>query len=252
LSIFKHYQRMGKLALSGIFVALFIAGCGGGGGGDNSNGTQSTNSPTKETSGSTTPGTTVTPNPPSASIPSTPSAPSTPAPTTPTLPSTPTTPTTPTPEPTPVATLPAGTTCSLTGFQAEMLKLINQARANTRYCGTTFYNSAPPVSWNSKLFNAAAGHSADMAQNNYFSHTSQDGRTFSQRIAAAGYTARAAGENIAAGQANVALVMEGWLQSPGHCANIMNGTYTEVGVSCVQNNASTYKKYWTMELGTPR
>lgn len=130
--------------------------------------------------------------------------------------------------------------------------MVNQARVNSRYCGSAFYPGAAPLSWNSNLFNAAASHTADMANNNYFSHTSQDGRTFSQRVTAAGYAWKAAAENIAAGQSTIQQVMTTWLESPGHCANIMNTTYTEVGVSCVKNDASTYKQYWTMELATPR
>jgi uncharacterized protein YkwD len=149
-------------------------------------------------------------------------------------------------------TLSAETTCGLPNFQQEVMNRINTARANSRMCGGTFYNAAGGLSWNSKLFAAGAGHATDMGQKNYFSHTSQDGRTFDQRITAAGYTWSAAGENIAAGQTSIEQVMNDWLKSPGHCANIMNGTYTEVGVSCVKNATSTYKQYWAMELGRPR
>lgn len=133
-----------------------------------------------------------------------------------------------------------------------MLNRINQARAVARSCGSTFYKAAPPIAWNSKLFEAGAGHALDMANNNYFSHTSLDGRTFSQRITAAGYAWSTIGENIAAGQTSIEQVINGWLQSPGHCANIMNSTYTEVGVACAKNTASTYKTYWVMDLGRPR
>jgi uncharacterized protein YkwD len=148
--------------------------------------------------------------------------------------------------------LPATSTCGLTNFREELLMQINQARATARSCGSTSYNAAAALNWNDKLFNAAASHSADMANNNYFSHTGQNGSSFSQRITAAGYSWRTAGENIAAGQSSIQQVMEGWLQSPGHCANIMNSAYVDVGVSCVQNSASTYTQYWTMELAAPR
>ena len=59
------------------------------------------------------------------------------------------------------------------------------------------------------------------------------------------------GENIAAGQESVASVMAAWMASPGHCSNIMGVNYTEVGVACVINNSSTYRTYWTMDLGRP-
>lgn len=165
----------------------------------------------------------------------------------------------PTPMPTPIdpppaasgGTLTAANTCNLGNFQTDLMTLINQARASARTCGSTAYPAAAPLAWNGKLFDAAAGHSSDMATKNYFSHTSQDGRTFDQRITAAGYGWSTIGENIAAGQSSASSVMAGWMASSGHCSNIMNGNFTEVGVACVSNASSTYKRYWTMDLGRP-
>ena len=142
-------------------------------------------------------------------------------------------------------------TCALGNFQQEIIDRVNQARAVSRTCGTTVYNATAALQWNSKLFNASAGHSNDMASNNYFSHTSLDGRTFDQRITAAGYQWSTIGENIAAGQGTVEQAISGWLASAGHCANIMNPSFTEFAVACVKNPASTYKTYWTMDLGRP-
>lgn len=147
--------------------------------------------------------------------------------------------------------LPAAQTCGLSNFQQELMTRINQIRASSRTCGSLTYAAAPPVAWHGKLFNAAAGHATDMASKNYFSHTSLDGRTFSQRITGAGYSWQAAGENIAAGQTTVAQVMNAWVNSPGHCANLMNKNFTEVGVSCARNDSTTYKYYWTMDLARP-
>lgn len=183
-----------------------------------------------------------------AATPVTPS-PGTSTPVTPVTP-TPTTPTSPTPAPD-SGTLTAANTCGLANFQADLMSLINQARATSQVCGGTAYPATAPLSWNSKLLDAAAGHSADMANQNYFSHTSLDGRTFDQRITAAGYAWSNIGENIAAGQSSVSSVMAGWMASPGHCANIMNNRFTEVGVACVINNSATYRSYWTMNLGRP-
>lgn len=149
------------------------------------------------------------------------------------------------------AALPAAQTCGLANFQQDLMARINQFRASSRTCGSLTYAAAAPLSWNTKLFNAAAAHSADMAAKNYFSHTSLDGRTFSQRITAAGYNWNYAGENIAAGQTTVDQVMNAWINSPGHCANLMNKNFTEVGVACVRNDASTYRLYWTMDLARP-
>lgn len=146
--------------------------------------------------------------------------------------------------------MPSESTCGLAGFASEMLALINQARSAGRACGATQYPAAAPLAWNAQLFSAAERHSRDMASNDFFSHTGSDGGSFSQRISASGYVYRSAAENIAAGQRSVAEAVQGWLQSPGHCANIMNGQLTEVAVSCVRSSAR-YGTYWTMDLGRP-
>lgn len=170
---------------------------------------------------------------------------------TPTSPTTPTAPTTPVTPASPSGSLTAANTCNLSNFKTDLMTLINQARSSARSCGSTAYPAAAPVTWNDKLFDAAASHSADMANNNYFSHTSLDGRSAGQRISSAGYNWSSYGENIAAGQNSASSVMAAWMSSPGHCANIMGANFTEVGVACVINNSSTYRLYWTMDLGKP-
>ena len=110
-----------------------------------------------------------------------------------------------------------------------------------------------PLAWNDRLTAAADAHSEDMSAKNYFSHTSADGRTLVDRVNAAGYAWTALGENIAAGYRTVDAVMNGWIASPGHCANLMNAGFAEVGVACVPGvPGNTYATYWTMELGRPR
>ena len=134
----------------------------------------------------------------------------------------------------------------------DVMALINQARATARTCGNTTYPAAAPLAWSNKLFDASAGHSADMANNNYFSHTSLDGRTFSQRIVAAGYTWSRLGENIAAGYPTVNAAVDGWMASEGHCVNMMNPTFRDVGLACVASETSTFPTYWTMDAGAQR
>jgi uncharacterized protein YkwD len=91
-----------------------------------------------------------------------------------------------------------------------------------------------------------------MAAQNYFSHTSADGRTFDQRVTAAGYAWRALAENIAAGYGTVQAVVDGWMGSDGHCANIMNPNLRDIGVACATGTTrSTYSNYWTMDLAAP-
>jgi uncharacterized protein YkwD len=88
-----------------------------------------------------------------------------------------------------------------------------------------------------------------MAVNGYFSHTSQDGRSPWQRIADAGYTASATGENIAAGYATPEAVVAGWMTSTGHCNNIMNGNSNETGLGYAYQQGSPYGRYWTQTFG---
>jgi len=152
----------------------------------------------------------------------------------------------------PAATV--GSTCNLPNFRAAVLARINQVRASGADCGSDgVFGAAAPVAWNDKLTLAAEGHSQDMAAKNFFSHTSADGRTLADRVNATGYAWSSLGENIAAGYPSINAVMDGWIASPGHCANLMNAGFAEVGVVCVPGNAGdTYSTYWTMDLGRPR
>ena len=147
-----------------------------------------------------------------------------------------------------------GSTCNLPDFRAGLLARINQVRASGANCGVDgVFGAAAPLVWNDKLTLAAEGHSQDMAAKNYFSHTSADGRTLADRVNATGYSWSSLGENIAAGYPGVNAVMDGWIASPGHCANLMNAGFAEVGVTCVPGaGGATYSTYWTMDLGRPR
>lgn len=135
------------------------------------------------------------------------------------------------------------------GFQAEVLLRVNALRAAGAVCGTTIYVAAPPLNWNNLLQQAASGHSSEMAKNNYFSHDSLNGKTFAQRLTDASYGYSAAGENIAAGDSSVEQVVNHWLHSPGHCVNMMNPTYRDIGVACASSTSASYGSYWTMDLG---
>jgi len=209
------------LCLSGI-----VAACGGGGGDGESTGTTAaTPAPVQVTTPALAPPATV-------AVPGTP----TPAPA---------------PAPAPVAAA-VDVNCGLNGaagIQGEVMQRVNALRAAGAVCGSTAYAATVPLAWNSLLLQAASGHSSDMAQNNYFSHTSLDGRTMVQRVVATGYTYSALGENIAAGQSTVESVITGWTNSPGHCQNLMNPAFRDIGVACVRSDTSNYRYYWTMVLG---
>ncbi|RZL35390.1 MAG: CAP domain-containing protein, partial [Rubrivivax sp.] len=104
-----------------------------------------------------------------------------------------------------------------------------------------------------QLTQAAVAHSDDMVAKNFFDHVGSNGSTLGTRVTAAGYTWSSVGENIAAGQTSVAEVVDGWMKSEGHCANLMNAGFRDIGVACVAGGASnTYRTYWTQDFGTPR
>jgi uncharacterized protein YkwD len=124
-----------------------------------------------------------------------------------------------------------------------ILALINDARRKGVQCGNTWHPPVPPVIWNSQLEQAARGHSEDMSGKNYFSHIENDGSTANTRIEKAGYQWMAYGENIGFGYLSEKEVVEAWLKSPGHCANIMNKNYKEMGVGRAGN-------YWTQDFAT--
>ena len=99
------------------------------------------------------------------------------------------------------------------------------------------------------MADAARGHSEDMGLQDYFSHTSLDGRTAGDRIEDAGYTWNAYGENIAAGQPTPEDVIDGWMSSSGHRANILDPNFCDIGVGYAYVAASTYRHYWTQDFG---
>ncbi len=132
----------------------------------------------------------------------------------------------------------------------EVLRLVNKARATKRSCGSKTYKAVPALRADAKLARVAAEHSADMSQQDFFSHTSRNGDSPFDRIKGAGYLYRYAGENIAAGFRTPASVTKAWLKSPGHCRNIMKASYTELGVGWVTGGA--YGSYWTQDFGRPR
>ncbi|WP_218150760.1 CAP domain-containing protein [Actinokineospora terrae] len=141
----------------------------------------------------------------------------------------------------PTTTAPKPTTTTAGSGQPEELavvEIVNARRAEAG-CG--------PLRWNDKLATAARKHSQDMAVRGYFDHNSPDGRTPWDRIKAEGYT-KASGENIAAGQATPEAVMTGWMNSPGHRANILNCKSTEIGVGMYKGGS--YRIYWTQTFGT--
>ncbi|MGJ7517085.1 CAP domain-containing protein [Pseudomonas baetica] len=132
-----------------------------------------------------------------------------------------------------------------------LLAQVNAARAKPRLCGRQRFAAARPLAWNASLGAAAQGHSKAMAYGNYFAHRDPDGDMPADRARAAGYRGRQIGENIAAGQGSPSKAMAGWLASPGHCANLMNPMFTQVGAGYATQARSDEGVYWTMLFGAP-
>ena len=133
-----------------------------------------------------------------------------------------------------------------------ILDLVNAARAQPRRCGDRQFGPAQPLGWHPDLAEAALAHSSDMAAHRQFSHRGSDGSEAAQRATRAGYRWTHIGENIAAGQTSPQEAVEGWLDSPGHCANLMNPQFSEMGAGYAVSRARLPGfPYWTQVFGTP-
>lgn len=137
---------------------------------------------------------------------------------------------------------PASAATSNTALEQQVIQLTNQHRA-TVGCG--------PLTGEARLSQAARAHSANMADNGFFDHTDPQGRTPSQRITATGYQWNRTSENIAAGSATAEGVLQQWLNSPGHRANIENCAVTQIGVGHGHNPTSQFGHYWTQKFANP-
>ena len=116
-------------------------------------------------------------------------------------------------------------------YENEVIRLVNEIRME---------NGLKPLTANWELSRVARYKSEDMSDNRYFSHTSPTYGSAFQMIQAFGLSYRSAGENIAYGQRTPAAVVNAWMNSSGHRANILNASYTQIGVGyCANGN------YWT-------
>ena len=131
----------------------------------------------------------------------------------------------------------------------QLLNLINTARGQARQCGTQAYSATTPLAWNDTLASAANSHTRNMANGNFFDHLDHDGRTPGDRAELAGYIAKNIGETIAAGLDTPRKVVDGWLASPGHCANLMNPQFRELGAAYAMDPKSDAGIYWTGLFG---
>jgi uncharacterized protein YkwD len=145
---------------------------------------------------------------------------------------------------TPVTTPPATTPASPAGsggssaVETEVVTLTNAYRQQ---------NGCGALRIDGRLVVAARKHSTDMVTKSFFDHTGSDGSSFVQREVAAGYTTGASAENIAWGYRTAKDVVDGWINSPGHRANILNCSSVAVGVGLAFKSDGT--PYWTQDFG---
>lgn len=165
---------------------------------------------------------------------------STPAKTTTSTPAKATTTTAATPAKTTTSAPTTSTSSNIGAYEQQVVDLVNKERAAA---------GLSPLKVNTALANVAEKKAADMRDNNYFSHTSPTYGSPFDMMKQFGISYTSAGENIAKGQRTPAEVMNGWMNSPGHKANILNSSYTEIGVGYVTDSNGT--GYWVQEFIRP-
>jgi uncharacterized protein YkwD len=131
------------------------------------------------------------------------------------------------------------------------LQLVNDVRARGTHCGDELFGPAPPITLSGTLANVALGHASDMAEKNYFEHVDPAGQSPADRVRAVGYSEKLVGENIAYGPKSVDEVVQGWLDSPGHCENIMDPRFVEMGIGLAPGHVKR-GLYWVQVLAEPR
>jgi uncharacterized protein YkwD len=132
------------------------------------------------------------------------------------------------------------------------LQLVNAVRARGARCGDRSFAPAPPVRLSETLAVVALGHADDMAKHNYFEHEDLKGRSPADRVRALGYKEKLVGENIAYGPKSADEVVQGWLDSPGHCENIMDPRFAEMGIAYASGQSARRGLFWVQLLVAPK
>lgn len=139
-------------------------------------------------------------------------------------------------------------------FEEEVLALVNENRSQAADCGVDGeFAAAPPLVMDPILRCSARLQSLDMFERNFFNHTNPDGKDPFERMDAAGFKGGGAGENIAVGQVSPEQVMRSWMDSDGHCSNVMRANYTMLGVGYHPGagGRGLGSNYWTQNFGAP-
>jgi uncharacterized protein YkwD len=139
-----------------------------------------------------------------------------------------------------------------TAVAQRVLELVNEVRAQQRRCGRQRMGATHALTLSATLTRAAAVHAADMAANSFMGHRGSDGSEVGVRVRRAGYVWRSVGENVAAGQPDPESVVRAWLDSPGHCANLMGAQFREMGVAFAAAPQSDLRILWAQVFAAPQ
>jgi uncharacterized protein YkwD len=132
----------------------------------------------------------------------------------------------------------------------RVIVLVNDARARGQKCGRRHFPPVAPLGISEPLGRAAQHHADDMARRGYFDHRAPDGSTPGDRVRRAGYQPRLTGENIAFGAESAEEVVRGWLESTGHCENIMDARFAQIGIGLAEGSRRGHL-YWVQNFGSP-
>ena len=139
-------------------------------------------------------------------------------------------------------------------FEEEVLLLVNEFRSEPADCGTEGqFAAAAPLTMNPILRCSSRLHSLDMFERDFFEHETPDGVDPFERMAEAGFVGSGGGENIALGQSTPEEVMVAWMESDGHCANVMRAAFDTIGVGYHPGagQRGIGSNYWTQNFGAP-
>ncbi len=133
----------------------------------------------------------------------------------------------------------------------QVLEIVNKERSHGRRCGNQTMPVVAPLRLSEVLAGAAGSHAREMARLNRLDHRGIAGSSAADRARRGGYRPRLIGENIAVGAETAAEVMQGWLASPGHCENLMDARFTEMGLAFADGGPGSGGVYWAQLFGAP-
>lgn len=134
--------------------------------------------------------------------------------------------------------------------EQEVLRLVNIERTLGAMCGSEpMPGGADPLEMDELLRDVARAHSQDMAKRDFFDHVNPNGKDPFERMDAAGFSGDEPwAENIAAGSPTASSVVDGWMNSPGHCVNIMDASFGVIGIGLYYDAESPMGYYWTQNF----